>query len=167
LESKRPYDSGILKYNSEYKLFFIDQSGNNLLIIKKDEPPQSIGEREKDKIINDSIEDTARQGRKWPREVVEEAANFPKYRPFYSRIISDDKGRVYVRKIKSVLEKSEPVEFDVFSQEGYYLYKASLPFTPELIRNGCLYDIYTSEETGEVKIKRYRVKNWDKIKAAS
>jgi hypothetical protein len=157
----------IYGYNSEYKLFFVDQSGNNLLIIKKDELLQSISDREKDKIINDSIEDTARQGRKWPRDVVEEAANFPKYRPFFNRIISDDRGRIYVRKIKSVLEKSEPVEFDIFNRDGYHLYKASLPFTPELIRNGCLYDIYASEETGEVKIKRYRVKNWDKIKAAS
>lgn len=157
----------IYGYSPEYKLFLIDQSGNNLLIIKKDDPLQSISDKEKDKIINDSIEDTARQGRKWPRDVVEQAANFPKYRPFFDRIFSDDKGRIYVRKIKSVLEKSEPVEFDIFSLDGYLLYKASLAFTPELIRNGYLYDIYTSEESGEVKIKRYRIKNWDKIKAAS
>lgn len=157
----------IYGYNSEYKLSLIDQSGNNLLIINKDEPFQSVSDKEKDKIINEAMEDTARQGRKWPRDVVEEAANFPKYRPFFNRILSDDKGRIYVRKIKSVLEKSEPVEFDIFSADGYYLYKSNLAFTPELIRNGCLYDISTSEESGEVKIKRYRVKNWDKIKTAS
>jgi hypothetical protein len=157
----------IYGYNSEYKLFLIDQSGNNLLIIKKDEPFQSISDKEKDKIINEAMEDTARQGRKWPRDVIEEAANFPKYRPFFNRILADDKGRIYVRKIKSVLEKSEPVEFDIFSADGYHLYKSNLAFAPELIRNGYLYDISTSEESGEVKIKRYRVKNWEKIKAAS
>ncbi len=56
--------------------------------------------------------------------------------------------------------ESEEVEFDIFSQEGYYLYKTKIPFTPEVIKNGYFYDHYSSEETGEVKIKRYKVKNW-------
>jgi hypothetical protein len=62
-----------------------------------------------------------------------------------------------------VTDESEEVEFDIFSKEGYYLYRAKLPFTPEVIKNGYFYDLYSSEETGEVRIKRYKVRNWDKM----
>jgi len=151
-------------YSPEYKLILLDQNGNNYLIVKKDEPFLSISQKEKDKIINDAIEDTAQEGRKWPRDVVEEAANFPKHRPFFDRILSDDKGRIYVRKIKSVFEKNKQRKFDIFSQDGYYLYTTELPFTPRIIQNGFFYDIYSSEETGEVRIKRYKIKNWNQIK---
>jgi hypothetical protein len=53
---------------------------------------------------------------------------------------------------------------NIFSKDGYYLYKTFLPFSPDIVKNGVLYDRFTSEETGEVKIKRYKVKNWDQIK---
>lgn len=151
-------------YSPEYKLFFVDQAGNNFLIVKKDEPFHSISEKEKDKIINGALEDTARDGAKWPRDVVEEAANFSRSRPFFKRILSDDKGRIYVSRLKSVLDKSEQLEFDIFSQDGYFLYTAKLPFTPEIIKDGFLYNIYSSEERGEVLIKRYKIRNWDQIK---
>ena len=152
-------------YGLEYKLIVTDFSGEATLIIKKDEPPQSISRREKDKIIDDTLESTAddEHGR-WPRDVVEEGANFPDHRPFFNGVASDDAERIYVRKQKSVLDESEEVEFDIFGPEGYYLYTTKLSFTPELIKDGYLYDTWTSEETGEVRIKRYRIKNWDKIK---
>ncbi len=68
-----------------------------------------------------------------------------------------------MRKARSVLDESGQVELDIFSKDGYYLYKTFLSFNPEIIKIGFLYDIFTSEETGEVKIKRYRIKNWDQI----
>jgi hypothetical protein len=75
----------------------------------------------------------------------------------------DDKERIYIKKVKPVLDETGNVEFDVFSPEGYYLYKTILPFSPEIIKNGYLYDLHTTEETGEVTIKRYRVINWHEI----
>lgn len=151
-------------YPSEYRIFTINSDGNLMLKIEKGEPPHSISQKEKEYIIRRAEENTSRRGKKWPKGVIEEACQFPPHRPFFNRILVDNKGRIYVRRVKSVLEESEKVEFDIFSKDGYYLYKVYLPFTPEIIKKGYLYDIYTSEERGEVKIKRYKIKNWLQIK---
>jgi len=50
--------------------------------------------------------------------------------------MADNKLRLYVRWLKSVLDKSDEIEFDIFSKEGIYLYKTKLPFTPRIIKNG-------------------------------
>jgi hypothetical protein len=54
--------------------------------------------------------------------------------------------------------------FDVFAADGIYLYRTKLPFRPEVIKAGFLYEIRRNEETGDIKIIRHRVKNWDKMK---
>jgi len=152
-------------YGSEYKLIVADFSGETSLIIEKDEPAQSITRREKDKIIDDTLERTAddEHGR-WPRDVVEEGADFPDHRPLFNGIATDDTGRIYVRKQKSVLDESEEDEMDIFSTDGYYLYTTRLTLSRGLIKGGFLYDTSYSEETGEYKVIRYRIKNWDQIK---
>jgi len=151
-------------YGLEYKLIVTDFSGEATLIIKKDEPAQSVSRREKDKIITDFLESTAEDGREWPRDVVEEGANFPDHRPFFTGMVSDDIGRLYVRRLKSVLDESKEAEFDIFGPEGFYLYRTTLSFMPNLIKDGYLYRTTYSEETGEYKAIRYRIKNWDEIK---
>jgi hypothetical protein len=154
-------------YGSEYKLIVTDYSGETSLIIEKNEPPQSITRREKDKIIDDTLERTAddEHGR-WPRDVVEEGADFPDHRPFFEGIATDDTGRIYVRKVKSVLDESEEDEMDIFSADGYYLYTTKLNLSRGFIKGGFLYDTSYSEETGEYKVLRYRIKNWDRIKVS-
>ncbi len=153
-------------FSAEYTLFLIDRFGEILLIIKKDEPEQPITRKEKDKIIDDRLESTARRGARWPRDVVEEGANFPDHRPFFESIASDDKGRIFVRKIKSVLDESTEVEFDIFSKDGYFLYTTKLPFNPILIKDSYLYRSRYLEETGEYKVIRYKITNWDTIKVS-
>jgi len=148
-------------HSLEYSLFQVDLEGNLELIIKKEEPQHAISQEEKNKIYSrfSEIEE------KWPKGVVKEAVQFPSHRPYFSRIATDERGRIYVRRVKPAIDESEEVEFDIFSKEGYYLYKTRLPFTPEVIKNGYFYDHYSSEETGEVRIKRYKVKNWGQIVA--
>ena len=146
-------------HSSEYCLFQVNLEGDLELIIKKEEPLHPISQKEKNKIYEGFSDLTE----KWPKGVVKEALQFPSHRPFFNKVATDERGRIYVRRVKSVIDESEEVEFDIFSQEGYYLYKTKLPFTPEVIKNGYFYDHYSSEETGEVKIKRYKVKNWGEI----
>jgi hypothetical protein len=154
-------------YGSEYKLIVTDFSGEASLIIEKDASPQSITRREKDKIIDDTLEDTADdEGGRWPRDVVEEGADFPDHRPFFYGIASDDTGRIYVRKLKSVLDESKEDEIDIFSADGYYLYTTKLNLSRGFIKGGFLYDTSYSEETGEYKVIRYKIKNWDQIKVS-
>ena len=151
-------------YSPEYALFLINQAGETVLVIKKDEPYHPITRKEKDKIIDDALERTSRRGARWPRDVVEEGANFSDHRPFFNGTASDDKGRIFVGIKKSVLDESEEYEFDIFSADGYYLYTTKLPFTPELVKDGYLYRRTYSENTEEYKVIRYRIKNWVEIK---
>lgn len=147
-------------HSLEYSLFQINYEGDLELIIKKEEPQHPISQKEKSKIY----EDFSTLEKKWPKGVVKEAVQFPPHRPFFNRILPDERGRIYVRRVKSALDESEKVEFDIFSQDGRYLYRTNLPFGPEIIKNGYFYDHYASEEKGEVKIKRYKTKNWKQIK---
>jgi hypothetical protein len=145
--------------SSEYRFSRINLAGEVELIIQKEGSYPSISQKEKDKIF-EGLSELIKQ---WPKGVVEDAVQFPDYRPFFDRILVDDKGRIYIRKVRPVLDETENFEFDVFSPEGHYLHKAILPFSPEIIKNGYLYDLHTTEETGEVTIKRYRVINWYEI----
>jgi len=156
--------SGIYGHSSEYRLFVFKSSGEVSFIIEKSEPPQSITRKEKDKIVKDIIDSQEERGTPWPKGVVEEGANFAKYRPFYNRILKDDKGNIYVRKLKSVFDEEKSEEFDIFNSEGYYLYKTKLPFTPHIIKAGYIYHVHTDEGTGEIKVIRYMVKNWDSFR---
>jgi len=161
-----PLDEGsfIYGFSSEYQIIKIDKNGNPLLKIRKEESPHSISRRERKFIVEKHQEIATQRGMKVSKKIVEEASHFRKYRPYFNKFIIDEKQRLYVQKIKSVLDESEQIDFDIFNGDGNYTYKANIPFSPEIIRNGYLYDLYTSEGTGEVKVNRYKVKNWDQIK---
>jgi hypothetical protein len=150
-------------YPSAYVLTAVNNTGGVSLKIEKDAPPQPISRAEKDFIINRIEEAYERRGRKPPRDVVEASCQFPSHRPFFYGMTVDEAGRIYVRKAPSVLDESDQVELDIFGKDGYYLYKTYLSFNPDIIKDGFLYDIFTSDETGDVKIKRYSIKNWDQI----
>jgi len=158
-------DVGIIYgYNPEYKLYCTNWSGKNVLIIEKDEPYRSISRGEKNKIIDDAFRNAASAESEWPRNVVEKMANLPKHRPFFDRILVDEKGRLYVRKLKSVLDESRDEDFDIFGSNGNFLYSTKLPFTPLDIKYGCLYQTNYSEKTGEVQVVRWKIRNWKHIK---
>ncbi len=156
----------IYAYPFEYKMFKMSNEGELELIIEKKESPKSISSKEKRSIVERIEEHTSRRGRRFPRELVENACQFPPHRPFFNRILVDDKERIYVRRVDSILDKIEVIRFDIFGEDGYYLYKTKLPFTPEIIRKGHIYDIYYSEELDDIEIKRYKVKNWSDIKSS-
>jgi hypothetical protein len=154
----------IYTYPSDYVITAMNHKGEISLKIKKDDPPIPISRAEKDFIVGRIEEAYERRGRKPPRDVVEASCQFPPHRPFFYGMRVDETGRIYIRKARSVLDESGQVKIDIFSKDGYYLYKTILSFNPDIIRDGLFYDIDTSDETGEVRIKRFRVTNWDQIK---
>jgi hypothetical protein len=151
-------------YSTEYKVYVIDKDGKLMLKIQKNEAPNSISISEKKYIIEQLAENISRSGTKWPEGVLEEACNFPPSRPFFRRIIVDDMQRLFIWRVKSVLDESEEREFDVFNKEGYFIYRVKIPVRPEIINEGVLYDIKEDKETGEVRIRRFRIKNWGQIR---
>ncbi len=158
------YKGLIYAHSADYSLFHLNSKGELDFIINKKEPYQSISKREKDKIIQEKKESLSDRGQKLPEDMIEQACQFPAHRPFFSAISVDDKGRIYARKIRSVLDEKEIHDFDIFSADGYYLYETEIDFRPYLIKNGFIYQMKSDEEAGTVRLIRYRVKNWDEIK---
>ncbi|TET66647.1 MAG: 6-bladed beta-propeller [Candidatus Aminicenantes bacterium] len=159
-------DSKTFSYvdTSKYEIFVIDKDGDLISKIQADEKSHSITQSEKDHIIGQLEEKISRSGRKWPKGMLEEACAFPSSRPFFLGMIADDLQRLYLWRVKSVLDESEEQIFDVFSKDGYFIYRIKMAFLPELVKNGYLYNIEDDDDTGEVFIKRYKIKNWKQIK---
>lgn len=55
-------------------------------------------------------------------------------------------------------------EVDIFSEDGYFIYRSIIPRGTYLITDGFLYEYFMNEDTGEELVKRQKIKNWDKIK---
>jgi len=150
-------------FSAEYKIILADGTGKTALIIEKDAKPQPITANEKEFLLKKGgggMGGIARAN----IEKIEDAAVFPPHRPYFSRILADDVGRIYVARRPSVLDTSKIQEFDVFSKEGISLYRIKLSFMPEVIKGGSVYEIRRDEE-GETKIVRHKVKNWGEMKA--
>jgi len=152
--------STLYAYSSEYSLYRLDIKGETELIMEKVERPSSISQREKDAIFerHSDFEE------KWPKDVVRDAIRFPPHRPFFSKILADDKGRIYVERVRSVLDGRTGIDFDIFSKDGYCLYQVSLPFSPDFIRNGYMYEIHSDEENERIRVHRYAIENWLEIR---
>ncbi|MCJ7580566.1 MAG: 6-bladed beta-propeller [Candidatus Aminicenantes bacterium] len=139
-------------YSKDYELKIINREGKLLYLIRKDAPKPKFTSEEQG--VYKSI--------KFP---------VPESKPYFYSIFTDSKGRIYVQCNKSEegirgygpIDK-ETKEVDIFSQDGYYLYKAVLPPNTSIIKNGYLYSLDLNEDEGIEYIKRYRIKNWDQIK---
>ena len=154
----------IYGYSADYRIFRVNSKGEIDLIINKKEPYHSISIKEKAAIVQEIEEDISNRNQKWPEDVIKEACQFPAHRPFFSDIATDDKRRIYVRRVKSVLNEKETQEFDIISADGFYLYRTEIDFMPCLINKGFIYRMKSDKETGSLKLIRYQIKNWDQIK---
>jgi len=152
-------------FSAEYKIFLADATGATALIIEKDAKPQPITSDEKEFILKKGAGMMGGIARA-KIEKIEDAAVFPPIRPYFSKILADEEGRIYVAKSLSVLDASKNREFDAFSKEGAFLYRLTLPFMPEVIRGGSVYEIRRDAE-GETRIIRHKVMNWAEMKTAS
>jgi hypothetical protein len=152
--------SSLYAYSLDYRLNMINERGESESVITVDVPRSSISQKEKAEIYEKYSDFEER----WPKDVVRDAIQFPPHRPFFNTILADDKGRIYVERVKSILDKRKRIQFDIFSRDGYYLYKTDLPFSPELIKDGFLYHILSIEETGGIVLQRFKIHNWAEIK---
>jgi hypothetical protein len=148
-------------FSMEYRIFIADADGKTILVIEKEEKPQSISAKEQAWTKKNSpISWQSRTPDAKPREEMV----FPEHRPYFGGFMADDGGRIYVMRLKSVLDESPEFAFDVFSKDGYYIYKMKLPFKTALIKVGFVYEIREDKESGDFKIIRYKIRNWEQIK---
>ncbi len=131
-------------YSKEYKINLIDSEGSSLKTIIKEEPYNQFTPDEKKK--------------------AGKAAKFPEHRPFFYLLFPDSKGRIYVRRNNLRPFEDGERRFDIFSKDGYFLYTSTFSSNPFLIKNGFLYTQIINNDSGEIKVKRLKIKNWDQIK---
>jgi len=136
-------------YSKKYELNVIDKDGNVSYRIKKDEPQPVFTQKERDEFKKIPV---------------------PENKPYFFLILTDSKGRIYVQRNftktgKSTVQDNIDKEVDIFSKDGYYLYKTKLPPNSCVIKDGFLYAYKVDEEAGLESVKRYKIKNWEQIKA--
>lgn len=148
--SKLDNNTFLYGYSKEYEFNVIDPEGNVLYRIKKDERRPVFTSKEKDEFGKIPI---------------------PENKPYFFSFLNDSKGRIYVKKNftdgirgrgpTDILDK----EIDIFSKDGYFLYETILPANTCVIKDGLLYAYKIDEDKAMEYVKRYKIKNWDQIKA--
>jgi len=157
----RSEDSLFFGFSLDYKIHVVDGEGRELLTFTKAERSQGITGEEADLTREDGI--WAWLGTTDPKTA---PLGLPDHRPFFSRFISDDLGRLYIVRFRPITEKAlTSSEIDVFSKDGYYLYRMTWPFLPQVIKAGFLYEVRQDEEAGLTKIIRHRIANWEDLRS--
>ncbi len=155
-------DSLIYGFNMEYTLYKYDLDGKLNAVISIESEPTEITSAEKKKIINPDG-DTSKE-----RNQVKSDLKFPDHRPFFKKILTDEKNRIYVIKRKSVLDEDPKAFVDIFSGKGKYLYHTTLPFEPKIILRGYIYGIeiiYDPKEGDYVyRVHKFRIRNYSSMR---
>jgi hypothetical protein len=147
--SKLNKEAFVYGYSKDYELNIIDMDGRVLYKIRKDESPKGFSAKER---------------------MIYKKYNFnmPPHKPYFYSIITDSKGRIYVQKNRTVgKEFRVNREVDIFSKDGYYLYKSTIPRGTYIIKDGYLYAYVMNETSGEELVKRFRIENWSSFKETS
>jgi hypothetical protein len=134
-------------FSKEYELNVTDGEGKIVFIIRKDEPYHNFPSSVSNKLRKNQF-----------------FYKIPPHMPFFYSILTDNEKRIYVQTNKTEHEPEVKGEVDVFSKDGYYLYKTIIPHGTYIIKNGYLYVHVVDEDKAMEYVKRYRIKNWEQIK---
>ncbi|NTU52024.1 MAG: 6-bladed beta-propeller [Candidatus Aminicenantes bacterium] len=156
--SLRSADSLYYGFDQDYMVHVVDQEGRPLFAFSKADKPVPISAEEIALTRKEGIFSRERFGEGDPGKT---DLGLPGHRPFWSKFVSDKEGRLYVIRFKPITEKDiTSSDVDVFSKDGYYLYRMTWPFVPQVIKGGFLYEVRQDEEAGLTKVIRHRIKNW-------
>ncbi len=145
----------VYAYSKDYELNVFNKEGELLYKIRKDEPPLSFSSDIKNKI--------RKRYKRLPKSA-RDSIRFPDYFPFFDAIFADDVGHIYVKRIQTAVADENIYEYDIFSEDGYYLYNTKFLKLPRIIKNGFFYIFEADDETGIESVKRFKISNWDQIK---
>lgn len=133
----------VFGYSKEYELTIADLAGKVVNRIRKDGPYPKFTAKEKEKKIFKLIP-------------------LPEFKPYFYTIYTDEMDRIYVQRNKTMQEEGNfQKEIEVFSRDGYFLYRTKLPKYTHVIRNGYLYALEVNDD--EI-VKRFKIKNWAALK---
>ena len=152
------YKSGSLIYGNsrEYELNVLDSNGDIILRFRKQEEAKALTLKERTTILSNQLSNLSKRDRDLTR--------FPETLPFFDHIFTDEKGRIYVRRLRSPLNNEEKFDCDIFSEDGNYIYKTTFDFQPYHIKDGYLSTFKYNKNEKTSSIKKFEIKNWDHIK---
>jgi hypothetical protein len=130
-------------YSGIYEVTILDADGKALRRFRKEAPPPQFTAEERRNI-----------------------KNVHEKKPYFFELLTDSLDRIYVQRNMAygkVRVEVRDKEVDVFDKTGRFLYRTWLPANTKVIRDGCLYCWEVNEEEGMEYVKRYRIRNWDKI----
>ena len=162
--SSAPQGGFYYAFSADYTLFRCTDQGETDLIIKKEGESFPISRQEKEAVIDGIRNIILAGGRTIPDEVLEQGCQFPPTRPYFVSLVTDDRGRLYVRELKSTLDESDTQILDVFGPDGVYLYRIVTDVAPLVITHGLLYELEENRDEGTILLKRHRILNWDSIR---
>jgi len=67
---------------------------------------------------------------------------------------------------KNAKEEKSACLFDIYDNEGHFIYQTQFSISTNLIRNGSLYYIDSNDDEDELTVKRFKISNWQSLKAA-
>jgi hypothetical protein len=150
-------------YSKEYKLNVIDSQGKLLFKVEKDEPYHNVTPGEQEDYKKKAAQITKKLRAKY--KDIQVLYNLPEHWPCFYKLLTDSEKRIFVQTNHTQARPEVDNEVDIFSPEGYYLYKTVIPHFTRVINNGFLYTTLVDEKKGVEYVKRFRIKNWDQIRA--
>lgn len=135
--------------NLVYELSVFNMEGKLLRKIVNPEAPASISQ-DKRELIKDFGKDSVAS---W---------ELPDSRPFFSGFVSDEKGRLYVLRTKSIASKDSSWCADVYDKLGQFIFQTTFALKPECFRQDSYYAIEHVDD-GQSSIKRVKVLNFAEL----
>jgi hypothetical protein len=150
-------------FSKEYELNVVGSQGKILFKINKDEPYHKFTLSEEDEYTKKAA--LVKKKLRGKYKDIQLLYKLPEHKPCFFSLLADSEKRIYVQTNHAESQLEVDKEVDIFSQEGYYLYKAVIPHMTRLIKNGFLYTSFVDEKKAVEYVKRFRIKNWEQIKA--
>lgn len=144
--------------SDQYLVEVFNQEGR--LIRKIDRPYERIPVTETDK---KRYLDGFRGSSEKDLALIEKNVEMPKLKPVCNRMLVDDESRLWVELNEKKEENGQTLTaYDIFDEDGRYLYKIWAEIAPglsenNLFKNGRMYSMERNEETGDRILKRYRM----------
>ncbi len=149
-------------YSKEYELNVIDYQGKLLFKIEKNAPYHNVTPEEQEEYKKKAAQITKKLRAKY--KGVEVLYNLPEHWPCFYNLLIDSEKRIYVQTNHTRSKLEVDNEVDIFSRDGYYLYKTVIPHFTKVIKSGFLYTSFIDEKKSVEYVKRFRIKNWEQIR---
>ena len=161
-------------FSDKYEIEIHDPDEGKLFTFSHDYLPIEVNDEDKKRhfsIFSMTVwKGNTKETKKGAPDYVKNNTSFPKYKPAFKNIISDDEGNIWIQSYNKNREVEEQF-FDVFDKKGKFILsveifgESSFPsssYTVTRIKNKAFWKIETGDD-GFYRIVHYIIRNWDQI----